>query len=395
MSEKAHSLWGPSSAHRWMDCPASAARSRNMKEEESEYAKEGTKAHDLAFKILTNAPYDPEDYDTEMIAEVNKYVDQIRVLFKGASFTAFELPVDLSKVLGIPDTFGTSDASGIVGKTLIVGDFKYGKGDRVKVRNNPQLLLYALGVLDLIGMAGYEVDTISLWILQPRLDHFDNDIIPIAELEGFREVAKAQAAISRDLYLKAMKGEEIPSGAYAPGVKQCKYCPAKGECEAQSNYVQDSIRMQFDALPAESDNPTELGAHFSKALKVIDAFHDWSKAIQERAQAFVKSGGRIPGYKLVQGRAGNRKWDDEYEVERILNKEARLSKPQIMNMKLKSPAAIEKLLAKRPKIWDRVNEHITQEPGSPTLAEDTDKRPALVLANTADDFEKLDDKTDE
>ena len=50
-----HSIYGPSSAHRWLRCPGSIKAEAAMPEEkESPYAAEGTDAHELAeFCLIT------------------------------------------------------------------------------------------------------------------------------------------------------------------------------------------------------------------------------------------------------------------------------------------------------------------------------------------------------
>ena len=49
----------------------------------------------------------------------------------------------------------------------------------------------------------------------------------------------------------------------------------------------------------------------------------------------------------------------------------------------------EKLLKDSPKRWDRVQSLITQSEGKPSVAPESDKRPALVITPTENDFENL------
>ena len=47
-----HALLGPSGAKRWMSCPPSARLEEQFSDSDSEYAAEGTLAHNLAETIL-------------------------------------------------------------------------------------------------------------------------------------------------------------------------------------------------------------------------------------------------------------------------------------------------------------------------------------------------------
>src|SRR5690606_26092408 len=51
-ADRAHAELGASSAHRWMKCAGSIALSRGIPNVDSEYAREGTAAHELAEKCL-------------------------------------------------------------------------------------------------------------------------------------------------------------------------------------------------------------------------------------------------------------------------------------------------------------------------------------------------------
>ncbi|MRT52349.1 DUF2800 domain-containing protein, partial [Xylella fastidiosa subsp. multiplex] len=47
-----HAMLSPSSAHRWLHCPASVPLTRTCKDESSPFADEGTVAHTVAADVL-------------------------------------------------------------------------------------------------------------------------------------------------------------------------------------------------------------------------------------------------------------------------------------------------------------------------------------------------------
>jgi hypothetical protein len=78
-TKPAHSPLGASSMERWQNCPGSIRLSRGIPNTESVYAQEGTKAHELAERILTTGEI-PPDTDPEMLEAVLVYVNYIRTL---------------------------------------------------------------------------------------------------------------------------------------------------------------------------------------------------------------------------------------------------------------------------------------------------------------------------
>ena len=73
-----------------------------------------------------------------------------------------ERRVDFSRF--VPHGFGTSDCIIAIGKNLEVIDFKYGKGVKVSADENPQMMLYALGALDLISIL-MPIETVRLSLI--------------------------------------------------------------------------------------------------------------------------------------------------------------------------------------------------------------------------------------
>lgn len=113
----------------------------------------------------------------------------------------------------------------------------------------------------------------------------------------------------------------------------------------------------------------------------------WLKRVKSQALATMLDGGEIPGYKVVAGRQGNRKWSDELQVAEVL-KGAGYSQEDYTETKLLGPAAIDKLVGKK-KATELLGGLIRRDDGQPTIAVETDKRPAYDRVTEAqEDFKE-------
>ena len=128
------------------------------------------------------------------------------------------------------------------------------------------------------------------------------------------------------------------------------------------------------------------GVAMAKKLAVLDRIEAWTSAVRARAYEMLDHGLPVPGFKLVQGRKGARKWTDEKAVEAMLKDAG----DEIYTKKLVTPTQAERLVKKAvldKDTWKKVQEHITQPEGAPTIAPESDNRPAVMTS--ADAFESL------
>jgi hypothetical protein len=381
MSE--HARLAPSAAHRWMRCVGSVALEATLPDSSSEYAEEGTKAHGVAAQVLNGTSWlQITGVDQEMIESVGRYTDYVRTI-AGDLPLVIEQRVDFSDAIGVPDSFGTADCI-ILGPDYIhVIDLKYGKGVRVDAEHNEQLMLYALGALNDYGMLG-NYKTVRLSIVMPRLDHISEWELSLDELEAFRsEVVVAAAAITGG------------DSTLAPAEKQCRFCKAKAICPALARRTTALVTDGFEDLTARkveasiSTMASAMPDFLSTYLDNVDLIEAWCKAVREESYRRLAEGQEIPGYKLVAGKKGARKWADDAEVEKTL-KSMRLRDDQMYDFKLISPTTAEKLAKKGdigPKQWPKLKELITQPDGKPHVAPADDPRPAITTA--ADEFEEV------
>ena len=67
--------------------------------------------------------------------------------FKHDPYVTFEVKVNIADYA--PESFGRCDCIMFGEDTLIITDYKHGKGVPVSAKENPQMMLYALGALKL------------------------------------------------------------------------------------------------------------------------------------------------------------------------------------------------------------------------------------------------------
>lgn len=387
-----------------MRCAASLALESNYPDTSSAYADEGSAAHALAAMALT-AGLDALGYigctltggtreftvTDEMVINVQAYLDYVRGL-DGDLY--IEQRSNFSRVIGVPDSFGTADAVVASDEELIITDLKYGQGVRVDVEDNEQLLLYALGIVEEFGLA-YAFQRIRLVICQPRLDNLCEWTVTLAQLEEF--AAQVTEAAMKAIAVKGMQPEVW--GSYAtPGDKQCRFCRAKSDCPAVAALVSEGITGRTDQLipPAILSATRDLEEVYSQALgqrmDAVDLIESWCKAVRARVESELIRGRSVAGYKLVQGRQGARQWSDRDEAEREL-KAMRLKQEVMYDLSLISPTTAEKLAKAGtigPRQYERLKQLVTRAEGKLSVAPSGDKRPhtpAVVFTDLTKEFD--------
>lgn len=392
-----------------MRCPGSLALEAAFPNDSSEFAAEGTAAHTLAALALDQgndaAAYlgrvieaDGRDFtvDEEMASHVQTYIDAVRAAAQGGELL-IEQRVEFSDHIGVPESFGTSDAVILLEREIQVHDLKFGRGVRVEAEENEQLMLYALGALNEFGMLG-DFESVRMVIHQPRLDHVSEWACSVVDLLNFAQKAAMQASWAIACIEQGVdEAEDL-----APGDKQCRFCKAKATCPALTAQVLDTVADDFvdqtrdigQQLGTCTDRVTNSdGAHLARMMPHLDLIESWCKAVRAEVERRLLAGEPVAGYKLVEGRRGARQWANQEEAEQAL-KTMRLKLEQMYDLKLISPTTAEKLHKAGdigPRQWPRLQQLITQADGKPSVAPESDKRPAIVITATADEFDAVED----
>lgn len=380
-----HAILSPSSASRWLACTPSARLEEQFPDSTSDFAEEGSLAHEFGETILRHFSKELKmaAYSKKMcaLAESKYYTSDLQVhaenyaAFVWAKFQTarkrdkqavlrIEEKIDITAY--VPEGFGTGDAIIIAEGVLEIVDLKFGKGVRVSADHNKQMMLYALGALDMFNFI-YDIHTVRMTIYQPRLDNVSEWEISTEELElwGVNDL--------KPLAQKAFAGD----GEYVAGT-HCKFCKAKAQCKALAAY--NMSLAKYDFQDAALLTPSDIADVLSQA----DQFKSWITSVEEYALQAALEGENFPGFKLVEGRSV-RRYSDETKIAEVLTSNG-FGEDLIYDKKLKTITAMEKLVTK--KTFNALCGDLLIKPeGKPTLVHNTDPRP--VYNSAENDFANI------
>lgn len=366
----AHALLSPSAAHRWIRCPPSACLEREFPSSSSEAAAEGTAAHALCehklrkfLKLRSKRPHSDFE-DDEMDRCSDAYVSFVQEQMGDIPSPMVLVEQRLDLTCYVPEAFGTADCIIVAGDMLHVIDFKYGMGVLVEAEHNPQMMLYALGALDLLDGI-YDIQTISMSIFQPRRENVCTWSLTKEDLLRW----------ARDDLVEKARLAYAGEGIFCAG-EWCTFCRAAVRCRARAEEKLRLAREEFRLPPLITDEEIE------EVLSEIPGLIKWANAILAYAtDAAVNHGKAWTGFKIVEGRSV-RRYKDEDDVAREAES---AGYTDIFDKKLISLTQMEKLMGKKA-FTDILGGLIEKPPGKPTLVPVSDKRPAIHTGSAQSEF---------
>lgn len=394
-SPEQHALLSASSAHRWLNCPASARLAEQFPSKTSPYAEAGRVAHAIAelkarkyflepmsartynaqLKKLRDSPH----FDKSMDENTDTYLEVLKetaLSFEKAPFVALETRVDFSD--SVPEGFGTADCIMIGSGTIVIIDYKNGAGVPVEAEDNPQMKLYALGALQVYApIYGDTIQRAVLKIVQPNAGGTKTweTTVQALKLWAFNTV-KPIARIAYD-----------GKGGFSAG-DWCGFCPAKAQCSARARQMLE-LEPMVGAKPQRSNaqegpeknapallSDAEVGGILRRALTLSA----WVEDLKEYALSAALAGREITGFKVVEGR-GSREWNNQDVAFQALQQRG-VAEELLWERKPCSVAGLEKALGK--KVFSEAAEGlVVKKPGKPALVPASDKRPPYNAAAIA------------
>ena len=362
MPPKGHAVLSASSSERWLNCPPSARLCEAYEDKGSDYA-----LCEFRLKQALGIPAeDPIEnlswYNEEMEECTVGYAAYVVELLETAKqacvdpVVLIEQRVDFSR--WVKDGFGTADCILIADGTLNICDYKHGKGVEVSADHNPQMMLYALGALEIFDDI-YDIDTIRMTIYQPRKSN-----ISIFEMSKDALLEWADTELTQKAQLAYEGQGEFHCGEW------CRFCKAKAECRERAEANLALARYDFEE-PALLDDD-----EIADILGKVDALTAWAADVKEYALQQAVCGKEWTGWKLVEGRS-NRKYTNDAVVAAAV--ESAGFDPY--ERKVLGITAMQKLLGKS-RFEELLAPYIEKPQGKPTLVPESDKRPAMNTAKS-------------
>ena len=283
----AHSIYGGSSAHRWLACPGSVYLQALAPREEratNEAAERGTAMHELAKEMLAGHPVTPLGFSDEEIAVVDGYIAAIDELKLDKRLHEFPEVVVYAPSIH-KDAFGSIDylAYEESTKTLYVVDIKTGRS-AVDAKDNMQLVFYALAALDTFR---WPVLHFVVGIYQPTRSDLVDWWFPTTEEIG------AYGIKMRD----ATKANTLAAGDH------CKYCKAEGFCGKRRE------SLAIVKTPVANMNPQMIADTYD----MLPQLKSWVESLEAEADELAKTGA-LPDHHLIEGKARPLAWKDPANV---------------------------------------------------------------------------------
>ncbi len=421
-----HSVFGASGSHMFLACPGSLIPNILAPDESGFDAAYGTVAHGVTetwlnegrapVRLLGTKQCVGSDIETCHLVTIDEemfhYAEQCvdRCEWEPGEHV-IEAHVDFSHLTPIPNQGGTLDFAALLKRRGTVTDHKFGASPQniVYAEENPQLMLYAIGLWRDPRYQHYGFEDFIIRINQPRLNHFDEWHTTAKRLSEFEDYCRERMALAWTL--------DAPR---VPGTKQCRFCKVRASCAANAALQEELISGVFvddtlqtaeqmrDFVTRLDDDLEPFKMHVTKAANLsttqmakllpfrgmADA---WWKSLVNELQARFKAGEHIPGMKAVEGRS-KRKFSSEPKAFKRLT-ELGVPFDELLSEKMVSPNQAEKLLRKhgyrQAQLPQLLSDLVFKPAGRATLVPLSDKRPAVEDVSSLVFTDEQSDETEE
>lgn len=421
--ERQHAVCSASASKMWINCPPSARLQLLYPEETSIYAEEGSFVHELCeYKVKKHLHRrmtrpQSEEFESEeaennsdiYLETIESFEEQMKA-DHGSCMVLVEERLDFSNI--VPQGFGTGDCVLVSPGELHICDYKNGKGVFVDAHENSQMQLYALGAVRAYDFI-YDFKTVSMTIIQPRLENISTYTISKDELIAWGEKIKPIARMAYE-----GKGEQ-KCGDW------CRFCKAKAQCQARKEEALKLLNDEFVDLDASDaaldDRPgaadaegaagteeaSDLTAPYSpdtdtpvfrqpglipmdelvKLMPTLNRISDWIDAVFSFISSeAIQHGAKVDGYKVVQGRS-KRIFSDPKAVADAAEK---AGYTDIYKKEMLSLSEFEKMMGKK-RFNEVLGDYVLKPPGKLTLVPESDPRDAVDIDGTPSEFDDLGD----
>lgn len=424
-SNHEHALLSPSGSKKWLGCSASLLCEKDIPNESGQAAINGTAMHAVSEDLLNRhikgettvtaahykgvyvlnegkgpikavagkPPAGAVLINDEFVTMVERYTDYALGIISSAEYVKIEMRAELTKLLhpgytadfidertgetgeAAVKTFGTADLVAVIPRTdgsfmLLVGDLKTGR-HAVDAKENKQLMLYALAILAKLRRL-YDITLVRLAIFQPYCGGPSEWDITPEGLDIFRKFASKRAIEALDVYYGGKKN--LKASHFKPSADACQWCRFNEKCNARTKAAIQTGGTTATDADLGDDNHEMTPEALKAAYEKLPELRQHIATIEKAMHAALLSGVAVPGYKLVSGNEGNRKWSDAAKVTEMLEG-ARIKRDMMFKESLISPTDAEKVFkTEKPRIWRRLEKLIERAPGKPTIAAADDPR---------------------
>lgn len=387
-----------------------------MVSESSDYAKDGTEAHDLFAFALKGGYRDAAIARMQMPSSwthrQDTFDDRLQSVQMALDWTwdqmdawpdaemHVETRVDFPSQI-TNDCWGHADVIIYVASMdmIIVPDYKHGAGKFVPAKNNTQIGIYGAAAWShMKRLIGREPSMIIMAIIQPRAYARNSEYI--------RKWIMS-AAEMREVFIPNIEGHiakcESPDAAFNPTPEACQFCPAALRCPAREAAAASVAGQNFTQVRTitPATIPQTVGMPIERLVEIHNKaplLYGFLEEVEKAIVAHIRAGNTVPGWKLVEAEARRKWYGSELEVATELMKlTGSQNWDDVYPRKLIGITAAETLVKKafREKApkgkKNEASSHaveamayltLKQSSGNLVLAEVSDPRPSVNVAQT-------------